>query len=223
MDGNELESTDRGVDSQRAGRPRGLSVEEIVTASIDLVDERGLDGLSMPKLAKRLGVGTMTLYTYVANKEELLDRIAERIFEGLSVPAEGPWQATMFEFFDGFRSAVIAHPSLAQLLATGRITIPKVFDILENVLGQMSDGGLEVEEAFRVFYAALAYTVGFVLWEIPRAHHQSESDYADQWAALLGGLDTERYPLLTGPVVDVASTVASAAQFEWGLRRLLSG
>lgn len=192
-----------------------------MTEAIELADTDGLEGLSMPKLAARLGVGTMTLYTYVSSKGDLLDRIAERAFEDLRVPVRETWRESTVEFFHGFRSAAIAHPALAQLLATGRITIPKVFDILENVLGQMKDDGLEIEEAVRTFYAALTYTVGFVIWEIPRAHDQSESDYADQWASLLGELDAERHPLLTGDVVGVASTVASAAQFEWGLRRLL--
>lgn len=192
-----------------------------MSAAIDTADQHGLDGLSMPKLAKRLGVGTMTLYTYVSSKDELLDRIAERIFEGLSISSDGPWQETMFEFFESFRSAALAHPSLAQLLAGGRVTIPAVFDILERFFAEMTDEGMDGETAVRVFYAALTYTIGFVLWEIPRAHHQTESDYADQWAELLGGLDAERYPVLTGQVGGVASTVASTDQFRWGLRRIL--
>lgn len=207
---------------RRAGRPRSLTVEEVVHEAIELADGQGLEGLSMPNLAKRLGVGTMTLYTYVSSKDHLLDEIAEQMFEDLDVPVRETWQASTFDFFAGFRSRAIAHPALAQLLATGRITIPKVFDILENLFGQMTDGGLEIEEAVRTFYAALTYTVGFVLWEIPRTYDQSESDYAEQWTTLLQGLDAERYPLLAGSSIGVTSTVASAPQFEWGLRRLLA-
>lgn len=208
---------------RRVGRPRRLSVGEIVTAAIELADDQGLDGLSMPKLAKRLGVGTMTLYGYVESKEDLLDRIAERIFERLRAPAEGEWRDGMSGFFSDFRAAALAHPTLAHLLATGRITIPAVFDILETFFRQMTDDGLEVETAVRAFYAGLTYTIGFVLWEIPRIHSQTELDYAAQWAHLVGQLDPSAYPLLTGPAAPITPTVASTEQFEWGLERILMG
>lgn len=222
MDQNEPESVSRPEAPKRAGRPRRLSVEEIVSAAIELADDQGLDGLSMPKLADRLGVGTMTIYTYVAGKEDLLDKIAERMFEGLSFSVHSTWQDSLVEFFERFRDAALMHPSLAQLLATGRITIPAVFDVLESSFAQMTREGLEIEMAVRTFYAALTYTIGFVLWEIPRSHQQSESDYADQWGDLLDGLDPGLYPVLTSSAGPVASTVASALQFDWGLRRILA-
>ncbi|MEA2057234.1 MAG: TetR/AcrR family transcriptional regulator C-terminal domain-containing protein [Actinomycetota bacterium] len=204
------------------GRPRRLSTEEIVTEAIRLADEKGLEALSMPKLAKRLGVGTMTLYGYVQNKEDLLDRIAEQIFEGLHVPSHHDWQQGLFLFFSDFRAAAVAHPTLARLLATGRVTIPAVFDILEASFRQMIDDGVPIEEAVRTFYAALTYTIGFILWEIPRAHMQTEGDYADQWAELISQLDVDQYPILTSQATEAAPTVASTRQFDWGLNRILN-
>lgn len=205
----------------RVGRPRRLSTSEIVTSAIDLADEQGLEELSMPKLATRLGVGTMTLYGYVENKEDLLDRIAERIFQGLDVSSRGNWRRGLSEFFSSFREAALEHPTLARLLATGRITIPAVFDILEASFQQMIDDGIPIEEAVRTFYAALTYTIGFVLWEIPRARIQTEAAYADQWAGLISQLDPNQFPVLTGIANEVVPTVVSAEQFTWGLDRIL--
>ena len=205
----------------RVGRPRRLSTPEIVTTAIELADEQGLEELSMPKLATRLGVGTMTLYGYVQNKEDLLDRIAERIFQELDVSSRGNWRQGLFEFFSSFREAALAHPTLARLLATGRITIPAVFDILEASFQQMIDDGIPIEDAVRTFYAALTYTIGFVLWEIPRARIQAEAAYADQWAGLISQLDPRQFPVLTGTAKEVVPTVVSAEQFNWGLDRIL--
>ena len=206
----------------RVGRPRRLSTDEIVTAAIDFADEQGLDALSMPKLATRLGVGTMTLYGYVESKDDLLDRIAERIFRDLRLPGHDDWRQSLLGFFSDFRDAALAHPTLAKLLSTGRITIPAVFDILETSFQQMIDDGLPAEDAVRTFYAGLTYTIGFVLWEIPRAHSQPEADYGDQWAGLLSQLDPDKFPALTGVAAVAAPTVASSRQFEWGLRRILA-
>lgn len=206
----------------RVGRPRRLSTPEIVTTAIELADEQGLEELSMPKLATRLGVGTMTLYGYVQNKEDLLDRIAEQIFQGLDISSRDDWRQGLFEFFSSFREATLAHPTLARLLATGRITIPAVFDILEASFQQMIDDGTSIEDAVRTFYAALTYTIGFVLWEIPRARIQTEAAYADQWAGLISQLDPSQFPVLTGIAKEMVPTVVSTEQFNWGLDRILT-
>ena len=210
-----------GAELKRVGRPKRLTTPEVVDEAIRIADTIGLNGLSMPALAKHLEVGTMTLYGYVKNKEDLLDRIAARLFEDLEVPSHEGWREGMFDFFTGFRQAAIAHPTLARLLAGGRITIPAVFDILESFFGEMADDGVSIDEAIRVFYAALTYTIGFVLWEIPRVHLQPTGAYADQWTGLISQLDPETYPILTGPAVATATTVADTAQFNWGLRRVI--
>lgn len=214
--------TEHSATPRRVGRPPRLTIEEIVKAAIDLADEAGLETLSMPKLAKRLGVGTMTLYGYVQNKEDLLDKIAEQIFQSLRPPSHDDWRQGLFGFFSDFRTAALAHPTLAQLLPTGRITIPAVFDILETAFGQMTEDGVSTEDAVRTFYTALTYTIGFVLWEIPRAQIQTEADYGDQWAGLLSQLDPDQFPVLTGDAAEVAPTVASVEQFDWGLDRILT-
>lgn len=203
------------------GRPPALSVEQVIDAAIELADEAGLAGLSMPKLAARLDVGTMTLYGYVANKQDLLDRVASRIFEDLVMPEAGNWREALADYFRSFRRAALAHPTLAELLAGGRITIPEVFQTLETVLRTANDEEIHGEVAIRAFYAALTYTLGFVIWEIPRTRLQSETGYHAEWAHLLGQLDTDRHPLLTGPASGIVPTVASEEQFEWGLLQVI--
>jgi TetR/AcrR family tetracycline transcriptional repressor len=206
---------------KRIGRPRRLTTPEVIDQAISLADDQGLGGLSMPALAKHLGVGTMTLYGYVENKEDLLDKVAARLFADLELSSHERWQNAMFSFFSGFREAAIAHPTLARLLADGRITIPAVFDILETLFGEMTDEGVPIDEAIRLFYSALTYTIGFVLWEIPRVHLQPEGAYADQWTDLISELDDEAYPILTGSAAETATTVATVVQFNWGLSRIL--
>jgi len=117
----------------------------------------------MPKLARHLGVGTMTVYSYVDNKQDLLDKMAARIFAGLVIADGEDWQSQLEAFFSDFRTAALAHPTLAGLLASGHVTIPAVFDILETLLTRMTDDGIPIENAARTFYAALTYTIGYVL------------------------------------------------------------
>ncbi len=209
--------------ARRVGRPPRLTAVEVVDAAIELADRESLEALSMPKLARQLGIGTMTVYGYVKNKEDLLDQMATRIFEGLGFTEDDGWQRGMAAFFSDFRDAALAHPTLAGLLATGRVAIPAVFDILEAVLREATEDHIPIEEAVQVFYAALTYTIGFVLWEIPRAHLQTEAQYIGQWADLISQLDPTEYPLVTGPGSAVFPTVASPHQFRTGLDRIIAG
>lgn len=205
----------------RIGRPPRLDTAKVVDAAIELADEQGLDELSMPKLARHLGVGTMTVYSYIDNKQDLLDRMAARVFADLTIANTEDWHDQMEAFFSDFREAALAHPTLARLLADGRVTIPAVFDILETLFAKMSDDGTAIEDAVRTFYAALAYTIGYVLWEIPRAHLQSEATYQQQWADLISQLDPKSNPILTGPAAPITATVVSVEQFRWGLKKIL--
>jgi TetR/AcrR family transcriptional regulator, tetracycline repressor protein len=207
---------------RRVGRPRQLTTSEVVDEAIQLCDENGLEALSMPRLARRLGVGTMTLYGYVANKSELLDKIASEMFRDLTVSDHTDWHEALISFCAELRRAALAHATLVRLLATGRVTIPAVFDVLQALFEKATDQGIAIDDAARTFYAALSYTIGFMIWEAPRTGLQADGQYASQWIELASGLDPTRYALV-GEARETLSTVASIEQFHWGLNRLVSG
>lgn len=204
------------------GRPPRLTVEQVVAAATDLVDESGLDALSMAGVASRLGVGTMTLYTYVEGKEDLLDRMAVGLFADLEIP-DVDGLGRLAAYLGSFRRVALGHPALARLLAGGRITIPDVFDHLESLLTALAADGFESRDAVRAIFAGLSYTIGFVLWEIPRSVEQSPEEYATQWRDLIARLDPAEYPMLSGDAATDLPTVADDIQFDWGLQALLEG
>ncbi|MFF5262759.1 TetR/AcrR family transcriptional regulator [Actinomadura viridis] len=73
---------------RRGPRPR-LTVEEIVRTATDLADTEGLDALSIRRIAERLGVAPMSIYTYVPGKSELIDLMLDRAYGELTPPPEG--------------------------------------------------------------------------------------------------------------------------------------
>lgn len=73
-----------------------LSKQRVVAEAVRLADDEGVHGLSMRRLAEALGAGAMSLYHYVANKEELLDAMIDAVFEEIELPAEDTdWQTAM--------------------------------------------------------------------------------------------------------------------------------
>lgn len=201
--------------------PRGsLNRERIVDAALGLIEEEGVDGVSMPKLAKRLGVGAMSLYTHVDSKDDLLDAIAQHVLGGLPAPSGADWRARLADHFRSLRDALATRPGLGTVLATKNVAVPAVFTILEEVLADLTESGVGDEESVRLYYDLLAYTLGFVAWEIPRARAVSEAEYAQRWRTAVGALDEERHRTVRR-LVEPLTGVATDDQFEGGLQRII--
>src|SRR5690242_8331789 len=113
----------------RRGRPRGgarLTREKVLEAALTLVDRGGTEALSMRSLATELGVDAMSLYNHVANKEAVLDGIAELFLGRIGLPEPtGDWRADVRALATAFRHAAIQHPQAAPLVLTRQLESAK--------------------------------------------------------------------------------------------------
>ena len=207
---------------RRRARRGSLTRDRIVRAALELVDAGGVESLSMPKLADHLEVGVMSLYTHVASKDDLLDAITNEVLRGLPSPAGGDWRTRLAGHFRDLRAALVRHPGLGMVLATKNVAVPAVFEHLEQRLADLTAAGLGDEEAAHLYYDLLAYTLGFVAWELPRTRAMSADEYGRRWRAAVDELDGEQFPTVRR-LVDALTTVASDEQFEGGLRRIIPG
>jgi AcrR family transcriptional regulator len=176
----------------------------------------------MPKLARRLGVGTMSLYRHVADKDDLVNSVAERVLDAVAVPNGRPddWEGRVVGYLTALRQAALAHPSLSRILAERGLTVGPVFDQLEQAHAILRAAGFSELGAVRAFYTLFTYVFGFVIWELPRVHQQPPSAYAAAWNESLGRLDVASYPTLRDLRPHLI-TAASSEQFDYGLRRLV--
>lgn len=199
-----------------------LSRAAVVDAALVMIDRDGLDAVTMPKLAAHLGVGTMSLYRHVSDKDDLIAAVAEQVMGGIDVP-DGPaddWQGRVVGYLRALRDAAIAHPALARILADRGLTIGPVFDQLEQVHGILITAGFSDSDAVRAFYSLLTYVFGFVIWELPRVHQQPAEAYEAAWNDSIEALDPALYPHLHA-LRPTLVTSASPEQFEYGLHNLV--
>jgi TetR/AcrR family tetracycline transcriptional repressor len=213
-----------GSTARPAGRvPRHtLSRPRIIDAALALIDAEGLDQVTMPRLAERLGVGTMSLYRHVQDKDDLIDGVAERVLSGVEVPAGEPddWEGRVVGYLRRLRDQALAHPALSRILAERGLTVGPVFAQLEEVHGILRAAGFSDSDAVRTFYALLTYVFGFVIWELPRVHRQPASAYTTAWNDAVEQLDPGAYPHLHALRHELTTT-ASPEQFEYGLNHLI--
>src|SRR5690606_31699365 len=105
----------------RAKGREPLTLARIVDAALALVDERGLEALTMRRLGAALGVDPMALYYYVADKRTLLRHLVEAVFAGLEPPAGlEDWRQPVKAWAHACRDVALAHPILVLQLLSDR-------------------------------------------------------------------------------------------------------
>jgi AcrR family transcriptional regulator len=91
-----------GAEPARGRRPM-LTLDKVVTAAMALADSEGLQAMSMHGVAKSLGVGSMTLYTYVPAKAELIDLMVDQALSERALPGPGEQRP------DGWRAEIVLY------------------------------------------------------------------------------------------------------------------
>jgi TetR/AcrR family tetracycline transcriptional repressor len=146
-----------------------LNRQDILDEALHLVDEKGLDALTLRALATRLGVQAPTLYWHVRNKAELLDALADAIVSDALVairahsPGENPGEWLLTALTE-LRRAVLAHPDGARIISSARGSLRRA-DFSELAMATLVNHGVELQEARITVLTAERFTMGYVLKE----------------------------------------------------------
>jgi len=178
----------------------------------------------MPGLARRLKCGVMTIYGYVANKEELLGALAQRGLADLQVPAPLPTDPAeiLVTWGRALRVTFLEHPSLPTIFLSQVVIGAAIVRVIETLLTALARGQVRPPDSIRAIYAVLVYTTGFVAWELPRTREQPQQAYSAAWLGTVSSLPPEDFPLTTGLGRELAH-VAGEEQFDHGLTALAEG
>ncbi|MEA2705134.1 MAG: TetR/AcrR family transcriptional regulator, tetracycline repressor protein [Actinomycetota bacterium] len=96
-----------------------MTPERIFDAGLTIVDEAGVEGLSMRRLGAALGVDPMAIYHHVPNKEALFHGIVRRVLAEMPMPGEsGSWPTRVRQWARAYRAVVVAHPHLVLRIVT---------------------------------------------------------------------------------------------------------
>ena len=166
------------VEHGRPRRPgRGLSLDRIVTVTLELVDEQGIGAATMRAVSSRLGVRSMSLYRYVQDRDELYDAVVERIVNELADdpevqlrPVDG-WRPYLTGMAHGVRRYARAHPHAFPLVATRPPTAPWVNPPLrslrwvEAMLTGLAAEGFSDEQVLFTYRTFNSFLLGYLLLE----------------------------------------------------------
>ena len=215
----------------RGPKPK-LDLDRIIEAAIGVADEEGLAPLSMRKVAERLGVGTMSLYTYVPGKAELLDLMVDASV-GPSTTVDGPWRERLERIAREQWERYHRHPWLLEITMVRPVLGPNVTARYEHELRAIDGIGLTDLEMDGVVTLIAGHTEGAARRSLEAALAERRTGQSDQawWEArtpiLERLIEPGAYPV-AGRVGQAAGEAHNAAYapehtFWFGLQRILDG
>ncbi|MEV7098896.1 TetR/AcrR family transcriptional regulator [Amycolatopsis sp. NPDC051045] len=205
-------------------RPR-LSKERVLSAAMVIADRGGLSGLTIRSLAKELGTKPMSVYYYVASKDELLDALVDVVFEEIELPdPDGEWREEMRRRAHSARARLKQHCWAIGLLESRASPGPATLRHHDRVLDCLRRAGFSAKLTAHAYALIDSYVYGFALQEasLPFEGSDTVEEVAEPIMALMA---TGEYPAM----VEMATTYYLqpgydfADEFEFGLDLILDG
>jgi AcrR family transcriptional regulator len=222
--------------ARRPGRPKLgaeiLNRERILAAALQLVDQEGVDALSMRRLATTLGVDPMAIYRHLPDKAAVIDGMVELVFGEFQVPtvtdggtddggAEGGWREQVRAFATADRALVQAHPHLLVYLVTHiEASAPAVLAVGEFLCRALSQAGLAPLQVVTASNLIVDYLNGFALGE--SSGRLGQPGAYENFYALLHTLPADRYPTMRA-VYGVLDEATLQADMTRELELILAG
>lgn len=221
-------------EAPRRGRKPKVTVDAVVDAAVEMADADGLEALSMRALAERVGVGAMSLYSYVASRDDLVVLMVDQVYgrEPLA-PMAGDLRARLTLVADAVLAIHREHPWLLDVVGVRPWLGPHVADRYEWQLSAVEGVGLDDIEMDQTItlVAGFAANVARAEHAVRRAERQSGMSDLEWWEAN----SEELGRVMAGREYPIAGRVGSAAgeayqagsdprrELEFGLARILDG
>ncbi|GIO44676.1 TetR/AcrR family transcriptional regulator [Paenibacillus apis] len=226
--------------SQTVPGRSGLTVQKIVLAGMEIADENGIEQLSMRKVAERLGVGAMSLYTYVPSKSELLDLMLDKsqagLYEGytdIRGACGGDWREAMRSIAKTNWELYRKHPWIVDLSGRRPVMGPHIVLKYELELCALDGIGLSDIEMDSTLSLLLMHveSCARLQFSMKRTEASSGQDDNEWWLALSPVLDNitdwSRFPV-SSRVGNAAGEMHQSAYspehaYLFGLERIIAG
>jgi AcrR family transcriptional regulator len=202
-----------------------LTRDRVLRAAVEVADERGIESLTMRRLAQHLDVKPMSAYYHVENKDDILDGIVDIVFGEITVPRIGrDWRPAMRARAISLREVLGDHPWAASLMQSRINPGPALLRHHDAVIGSLREGGFSVAMAAHAFSVIDAYVYGFALQE-KTLPFETPEEIAVIAEMILQQMPSDEYPYLAELTIDhvLQPGYSYRDEFEFGLDLILDG
>ncbi|WP_411077383.1 TetR/AcrR family transcriptional regulator [Streptomyces sp. cmx-10-25] len=149
---------------RRGSGPAGLDRDRIVAAAIRMLDEEGLNGLSMRKLATELGVTAMSLYWYVDTKDDIIEYAVDSVYAEVdlaAVGAAGDWRDRLRTLALEYRGMLVRHPWMSPCAGQYLNIGPNAIAVGAGINEAIRDTGLPMHRRPSAMSAVFQFVYGY--------------------------------------------------------------
>lgn len=214
--------------TRRPGRPGSgesvLTRRSILAAALTLVDEQGIEALSMRRLATRLGVDPMSIYHHVPNKAALVSGLVTMVFTEMPRPAEAgqSWPDRVRAWARNYRDLALAHPNLVlQIVTDGTAASEAAILISEPLYAALDAAGLTAEEIVVAAGTVVDFVNGYALAFATQASPPANG--RDEMREQLAALPLDQAPTMRRIHAELAAGKARPSGFEAGIDIIIRG
>jgi AcrR family transcriptional regulator len=195
----------------------------VLSGAVAVADAGGIGSLTIRSLAQKLGVKPMSVYYYVANKDEILDGIVDVVFSEIELPsAEGEWQSEMRRRAISVLRVLRRHPWAIGLMESRANPGPATLRHHDSIIGTLRGAGFSVEMTAHAYALLDSYVYGFALQEasLPFRGPETVSDVAEPFMRRFSADD---YPHLVEMATEFVLQPGYdfGNEFEFGLNVIL--
>lgn len=201
-----------------------LSRERVLRAAIQLADAGGIESLTMRRLAQQLGVEAMSLYHHVANKDDILNGIADLVVNEYELPTGPDWKPAIRRTAVSAFNVLLRHPWAANLLLSGSTPSQARLRYMDSLLGTLRGAGFSAEMTDHAYHALDSHIMGFTLWVVGM-NLPSEEQLSTLASNFLRELPREQMPHLVEHIEQHLRerNPEEKSEFEFGLDLILDG
>jgi TetR/AcrR family tetracycline transcriptional repressor len=199
-----------------------LSREQVLAAALGLLDEAGLEQLTMRRLAAALGVQNGATYWHFRSKQALLEAMADTLLAGLTagLDTESPWTERITELARRLRRSLLSRRDGARLFSAAFFPLPNALAYGEAVIAALGESGLSSRDAAWTADTLTYYVVGHTIEEqlavaLPGSGHGAT-------ARLTGAVDPQRHPHMYAALAHIPAP-HHQEHFDYGLHLIVNG
>jgi AcrR family transcriptional regulator len=210
-----------------------LSRAQVVRAAIELLDEEGLAGLSMRKLADRLSAGATSIYWHVETKDDLLEYVIDEIYGEVDAPDAdlAGWRSGAILLAHSLRATILRHPWLPEAISSRASIGPNAMSLSHRASALFRSAGFTGFDLDHAAAALFSYVIGAAgsqaAWlATVKASGKTVSEWANEVYTQALEAAKDDYPELMQRVADwkdVDLLQMQSASFSFGLECLLDG
>lgn len=216
---HQREHRERATRSARAGRVK-LQPADVIAAALVLLDEKGIDGVTLRDVASRLRVQAPALYWHFSGKSDIVDGMAHAMLSGYVSALEPPadpqqWRSWLRTCAHGLRDAMLAHRDGARIVAgAGLGRARSLAELIEKMLAVLERAGFDPVTASAGTRTVISYAFGAVIEEQSPLPEDLDEPQIKEFLKDHPGIARS---------IDAQLRLSPAAEFDMGLELILRG